>query len=164
MPRNLLPHGSQNSKMVSRIDHIFIPSFKSLLGSRFWDLDLDPKASGALCVVVFVFDLPCYMTTGVNVDFISNCSFTCEDRALERDRPYLRKKRFSHRKFCCLPGLKKTGAPRRHRIQFVEGPDLDPRAEETYLKRGQKVNPLKSKLVLPGGSLRPSKPASKLAA
>ena len=32
------------------------------------------------------------MTTGVNVDFISNCFFTCKDRALERDRPYLRKK------------------------------------------------------------------------
>ena len=49
----------------------------------------------AFCVVVFVFcsvfDLPCYMTTGVNVDFISNCFFTCKDRALERDRPYQRK-------------------------------------------------------------------------
>ena len=32
------------------------------------------------------------MTTGVNVDFISNCFFTCKDRALERDRPYQRKK------------------------------------------------------------------------
>ena len=32
------------------------------------------------------------MTIGVNVDFISNCFFTCKDRALERDRPYLRKK------------------------------------------------------------------------
>ena len=54
----------------------------------------------AFCVVVFVFcsvfDLPCYMTTGVNVDFISNCFFTCKDRALERDRPYQRKKKLSH--------------------------------------------------------------------
>ena len=33
------------------------------------------------------------MTTGVNVDFISNCFFTCKDRALERDRPYQRKKK-----------------------------------------------------------------------
>ena len=41
---------------------------------------------------LFGFDLPCYMTTGVNVDFISNCFFTCKDRALERDRPYQRKK------------------------------------------------------------------------
>ena len=32
------------------------------------------------------------MTTGVNVDFISNCFFTCKDRALERDRPYQREK------------------------------------------------------------------------
>ena len=39
-----------------------------------------------------VFDLPCYMTTVVNVDFISNF-FTCKDRALERDRPYQRKKK-----------------------------------------------------------------------
>ena len=51
----------------------------------------------AFCVVVFVFcfvfDLPCYMTTGVNVDFISNCFFTCKNRALERDRPHQRKKK-----------------------------------------------------------------------
>ena len=33
------------------------------------------------------------------------------------------------------------------RVQF-----LDPRAKETYLKRGQKVDPLKSKVVPPGGS------------
>ena len=51
----------------------------------------------AFCVVVFVFcfvfDLPCYMTTGVNVDFISNCFFTCKNRALERDRPHQREKK-----------------------------------------------------------------------
>ena len=35
------------------------------------------------------------MTTGVNVDFILNCFFTCKDRALERDRPYQRKKNAS---------------------------------------------------------------------
>ena len=50
----------------------------------------------AFCLVVFVFasvfDLPCYMITGVNVNFISNCFFTCKDRALERDRPYLKEK------------------------------------------------------------------------
>ena len=45
-----------------------------------------------LCLF-FVVDLPCYMTTGVNVDFISNCFFTCKDRALERDRPYLKKEK-----------------------------------------------------------------------
>ena len=33
------------------------------------------------------------MTTGVNVDFILNCFFTCKDRALERDRPYQREKK-----------------------------------------------------------------------
>ena len=51
----------------------------------------------AFCLVVFVFcsvfDLPCYMTTGVNVEFISNCFFTCKDRALERDRPHQREKK-----------------------------------------------------------------------
>ena len=46
----------------------------------------------------------------------------------------------------------KTGPPRRHQIQPVEGPVLDPRAKEMYLKRGQKVDPLKSKVVPPGGS------------
>ena len=33
------------------------------------------------------------MTTGVNVDFISNCFFTCMDRALERDRLYQKKRK-----------------------------------------------------------------------
>ena len=53
---------------------------------------------GCFCVLFWVFDLPCYMTTGVNVEFISNCFFTCKDRALERDRPYQRKKNnsFTH--------------------------------------------------------------------
>ena len=46
----------------------------------------------------------------------------------------------------------KTGPPRRHRIQSVEGPVLDPRAKETCLNRGQKVDPLKSKVVPPGES------------
>ena len=39
----------------------------------------------------------------------------------------------------------KTGPPRRHQIQPVEGPVLDPRAKETYLKRGQKVDSLEIK-------------------
>ena len=51
----------------------------------------------------------------------------------------------------CLDGFK-TGPPRRHRIQSVEGPVLDPRAKETCLNRGQKVDPLKSKVVPPGES------------
>ena len=45
-----------------------------------------------LFVVVCAVDLPFYMTTGVNVDVILNCFFTCKDRASERDRPYQRKK------------------------------------------------------------------------
>ena len=35
----------------------------------------------------------------------------------------------------------KTGPPRRHRIQPVEGPVLDPRAKETYLKKGSESGP-----------------------
>ena len=46
------------------------------------------------CLCLFcVVDLPYYMTTDVNVDFISNCFFTCKDRALERDRPYQKKRK-----------------------------------------------------------------------
>ena len=52
----------------------------------------------AFWLVVFVscsgfYDLPRYMTTCVHVEFISKCFFTCKDRALERDRPYRRKKK-----------------------------------------------------------------------
>ena len=39
-----------------------------------------------------------------------------------------------------LGGLK-TRPPRRHRIQFVEGPVLDPRAKETYFKKGSESGP-----------------------
>ena len=46
-----------------------------------------------LFVVVCAVDLPFYMTTGVNVDVMLNCFFTCKDRASERDRPYQRKKK-----------------------------------------------------------------------
>ena len=44
-------------------------------------------------VVFCAVDLPSYMTTGVNVDVILNCFFSCKDRASERDRPYQRKKK-----------------------------------------------------------------------
>ena len=57
-----------------------------------WGICVSPFVWLFLCFL-FGFDLPCYMTTGVNVDFISNCFFTCKDRALERDRPYQRKKK-----------------------------------------------------------------------
>ena len=46
-------------------------------------------------VFVFVYfccDLPTYMTTGVHVDFILTCFFSCKDRASERYRPHRRKK------------------------------------------------------------------------
>ena len=45
-------------------------------------------------------------------------------------------------------GLKPSSE--KDRIQPVEGPVLDPRAKETYLKRCQKVDPLKSKAVSSG--------------
>ena len=44
----------------------------------------------------------------------------------------------------CRGGLK-TGPSRRDRIQPAEGPFLGPRAKETCLKRGQKVDPLEIK-------------------
>ena len=47
----------------------------------------------------------------------------------------------------------KTGPPRTHRIQSVEGPVLDPRAKETCLKRGQTVDPLEIKSRPPWSSL-----------
>ena len=43
-------------------------------------------------VSVCVFDLPTYMTTGVHVDVILTCFFSCKDRASKRYRPYQRKK------------------------------------------------------------------------
>ena len=48
-------------------------------------------------------------------------------------------------------GWVKTGPPRRHRIQPVKGPVLDPRAKETCFKKGfRKWTPLKSKVSLEG--------------
>ena len=51
-------------------------------------------------VVVCAVDLPFYMTTGVNVDMILNCFFTCKDPASERDRPYQRKKKLMAWRAC----------------------------------------------------------------
>ena len=49
----------------------------------------------ALCGLGFLFllyyDLPTYMTTGVHVDVILTCFFSCKDRASERYRPHQRK-------------------------------------------------------------------------
>ena len=44
----------------------------------------------------------------------------------------------------CLCGLK-IGPPRRHRIQPVEGPVLDPLAKETCFQKGSKSGPLEIK-------------------
>ena len=44
-------------------------------------------------VVFCAIDLPSYMTTGVHVDVILTCFFSCKDRASERYRPYQRKKK-----------------------------------------------------------------------
>ena len=59
----------------------------------------------AFSLVVFVscsgfYDLRCYVTTCVHVEFISNCFFTCKDQALERDRPHQRKKEVGRKKAC----------------------------------------------------------------
>ena len=43
-------------------------------------------------VCFFCYDLPTYMTTGVHVDVILTCFFSCKDRASERYRPHQRKK------------------------------------------------------------------------
>ena len=42
-------------------------------------------------------------------------------------------------------GVLKTRPPRRHRIQFVEGPVLDPRAKEMCFKKGSESGPLEIK-------------------
>ena len=67
--------------------------FVSLLDgeAHIWGICVSPFVV-FLFVVVCAVDLPFYMTTGVNVDVILNCFFTCKDRASERDRPYQRKK------------------------------------------------------------------------
>ena len=56
-----------------------------------WGICVSPFV--VLFVVVCAVDLPSYMTTGVNVDVILNCFFSCKDRASERDRPYQREKK-----------------------------------------------------------------------
>ena len=44
-------------------------------------------------LVCLCCDLPTYMTTGVHVDLILTCFFSCKDRASERYRPHRRKKK-----------------------------------------------------------------------
>jgi len=63
----------------------------------------------ALCGLGLLFllccDLPTYMSTGVHVDVILTCFFSCKDRASERYRPHQREKKMKAG-FCC------TRAPR----------------------------------------------------
>ena len=69
--------------------------FVSLLDgeAHIWLGDLRFAFCGFLFVVVCAVDLPSYMTTGVNVDVILTCFFSCKDRASERYRPHQKKKK-----------------------------------------------------------------------
>ena len=57
-----------------------------------WGICVSPFAVWVCCFFC-VFDLPTYMTTGVHVDVILTCFFSCKDRASERYRPHRRKKK-----------------------------------------------------------------------
>ena len=57
------------------------------------DLRFRPLRFGLLSLC---FDLPTYMTTGVHVDVILTCFFSCKDRASERYRPRGKKKAMRH--------------------------------------------------------------------
>ena len=76
--------------------------FVSLLDgeAHIWLGDLRFALCGLCLCFVCAFDLPSYMTTGVYVDVILNCFFSCKDRASERDRPYRRKKIFVWLSLC----------------------------------------------------------------
>ena len=69
--------------------------FVSLLDgeAHIWLGDLRFAPCGLCLCFVCAFDLPSYMTTGVYVDVILHCFFSCKDRASERDRPYRREKK-----------------------------------------------------------------------
>ena len=56
-----------------------------------WGICVSPFAVW-VCFFGCAFDLPTYMTTGVHVDVILTCFFSCKDRASERYRPHQRKK------------------------------------------------------------------------
>ena len=69
--------------------------FVSLLDgeAHFWLGDLRFAFCGLGLLFPLCFDLPTYMTTGVHVDVILTCFFSCKDRASERYRPHQRKKK-----------------------------------------------------------------------
>ena len=57
-----------------------------------WGICVSPFAVWVCCFVC-VCDLPTYMTTGVHVDVILTCLFSCKDRASERYRPHQKEKK-----------------------------------------------------------------------
>ena len=58
-----------------------------------WGICVSPFAV-CVCFCLFLcYDLPTYMTTGVHVDVVLTCFFSCKDRASERYRPHRRKKK-----------------------------------------------------------------------
>ena len=69
--------------------------FVSLLDgeAHIWLGDLRFALCGLGLLFLLCFDLPTYMTTGVHVDVILTCFFSCKDRASERYRPHQRKKK-----------------------------------------------------------------------
>ena len=69
--------------------------FVSLLDgeAHIWLGDLRFALCGLGLLFLLCCDLPTYMTTGVHVDVILTCFFSCKDRASERYRPHQRKKK-----------------------------------------------------------------------
>ena len=87
--------------------------FVSLLDgeAHIWLGDLRFALCGSCVFLVFLcWDLPTYMTTGVHVDLILTCFFSCKDRASERYRPHRREKK-SHKQFgkLILDGSQRDG-------------------------------------------------------
>ena len=60
-----------------------------------WGICVSPFAVRVCFCLFFSYDLPTYMTTGVHVDLVLTCFFSCKDRASERYRPHRRKKKSS---------------------------------------------------------------------
>ena len=58
-----------------------------------WGICVSPFAVCVCCCLFLCFDLPTYMTTGVHVDVILTCFFSCKDRASERYRPHQKGKK-----------------------------------------------------------------------
>ena len=69
--------------------------FASLLDgeAHIWLGDLRFALCGLGLLFLLCCDLPTYMTTGVHVDVILTCFFSCKDRASERYRPHQREKK-----------------------------------------------------------------------